>query len=94
MIITPLQYALSVKTIPNNRIREACQVHRTTLWRWKMGLSRPQRLEAQALVELFEGVPLVIDETATVFDFNACYVPSVEVEETFFDNKNNKEGAA
>lgn len=66
MSMTPLQKLLKQKTIPERRIREHTGRSRTTVFRWRRGISYPGPDDAKKLIELFGPDAL---------DYNGCYAP-------------------
>jgi hypothetical protein len=72
MRITPLQRLLLYKTEPSARVAQVTGLERTQIWKWKLGLAFPNRLNALKLIELFGRDRL---------DFNGCYEASHEISE-------------
>lgn len=79
MLITPLQYLLKEKALPIKTILNETGIHRTTLWRYKVGKENPEPPIADRLIKLFANVSTEINEEPYSLDFNGCYDKTIEV---------------
>lgn len=70
MKITPLQQLLLQRVVPVADILQATGRDRSTVSRWRRGMSFPERQDAEILIALFGAERL---------DYNGCYEASVEV---------------
>lgn len=70
MKITSLQLLLLNQSEPIKAVRQALGVERTVIWQWKRGVSFPNRLNAEKLIDFYGPARL---------DYNGCFIASVEI---------------
>jgi len=71
------------KVVSLSVIREKTGFNRSTVLRWKKGLTQPDKETARILIRLYKEHDLVINDEIYALDFNGCYDKTVEVPDDY-----------